>query len=130
MGNGSPRYAVRFSDETGRMVVALVDDPIDFVADRVAQKKMGIKEAKTVQVFAVQAADLDVGGLEAAAKRMVQLYLVKDGGEAFLNEMVHKRRMTRGEADELEEAVLARWPLWAWGELGEDEVNTAAEYGG
>jgi hypothetical protein len=44
--------------------------------------------------------------------------------------MVHKRRMTREEADELEEAVLARWPLWAWGELGEDEKDTAAEYGG
>lgn len=110
--------------------MALVEDPIDFIADRVAQKKIGIKEAKTLQVFAVQALPLDVPTLEAAAKRMEKLYLVKDGGEAFLNEMVHKRRMTRDEADELEEAVLARWPLWAWGELGEDEKDTAAEYGG
>lgn len=105
------RYLVVFDDQLGRPSHGVVEDPVGFLAYRVAAGDMTSKQANACSVFEVRGTESALmADLPSRIKRYEFLFLVRHN-RPLLSEMLAKGKLTQEQVDEALAELRLLWPL-------------------
>jgi hypothetical protein len=107
------RYIVLIDDVYGRAGFGTTDDPVEFLARRVAEDKLSIKAAQAAPVFQVQPCDVDPEVLRQRVERMRLLFRARDNRLTVLD-LLAKKKLDETGLDALRAEMVETFPLGDW----------------